>query len=148
VALAAVPLPVDERFRPERRLHKRAEFLRAYDQGAKRHGRFVIVFVVATPRPVSRLGVSATRKFGGSVQRNLAKRRVREVFRRMPMPPGLDVVVVPKREFPDASHAELDADIRAALARAGDPRVGAGTPRAGTARVRGSRKRPAGAAGV
>lgn len=120
---------MDARLRPDRRLQKRAEFVRAYDHGAKRHGRFVIVFVLPTGGPTSRLGVSATRKFGGAVARNLAKRRVREVFRRIPLPPGLDVVVVPKREFPDASFADLDADLRATLARAADPRTGGGGAR-------------------
>lgn len=119
---------VDQRLRPDRRLHKRAEFVRAYDEGTKRHGRYVIVFVLPTSAPTSRLGVSVTRKYGGAVARNLAKRRVREAFRRIPMPSGLDVVVVPKREFPDASFADLDADLRATMARAGDPRVGGRGP--------------------
>lgn len=120
---------MDARLRPDRRLRKRAEFVRAYDHGTKRHGRFVIVFVLPTEGATSRLGVSATRKFGGAVARNLAKRRVREVFRRMAVAPGLDVVVVPKREFPDASFADLDADLRATLARAADPRTGGGSAR-------------------
>lgn len=114
---------MNQRLGPDRRLHARAEFVRAYDEGRKRHGRFVIVFVVPTSRPVARLGVSVTRKYGGAVARNLAKRRVREIFRRVPLAPGMDVVVVPKREFPDACFAELDADLRATLARSADSRA-------------------------
>ncbi len=139
---------LDQRFGPERRLRKRAEFVRAYDEGSKRHGRFVIVFVLKAAGPASRLGVSVTRKYGGAVERNLAKRRVREVFRRMDVPPGLDVVVVPKREFPDASPAELDADIRATLARARDSRPGGRAPGARTDRASGPHRRAAGPSSV
>lgn len=135
---------MDERLPPERRLHKRAEFVRAYESGAKRHGRYVIVFALPTERPTSRLGVSVTRKFGGAVQRNAAKRRVREVFRRLTVPPGLDVVVVPKREFPDASFTAIDADLRATLAR-----IGAGSARPDrVARQARPHARPADAEGV
>ena len=129
------------RFGPDRRLHARREFTRAYDTGQKVHGRYVTVFLFATDRPVCRLGVTATRKFGDAVRRNLAKRRLREIFRTSDLPPGLDVVIVPKREFFDASHAALQADVRGALARY-EP---GGRPR----RPRGPRghHRPAGRAG-
>jgi len=46
----------------------------------------------------ARLGVTVTRKFGGAVQRNRAKRLMREVFRHSPdlFPAGIDFVVIPK----------------------------------------------------
>jgi ribonuclease P protein component len=135
---------MDQRFGRERRLHSRPEFTRAYDGGDKRHGRFIIVFLFPTARPTSRLGVAVTRKFGGAVRRNRAKRWLREIFRRLEPRPGLDVIIVPKREFPDASFAALDADIRSVLARGADarPRV------ARQGRTRGPRGRARGAAGV
>jgi ribonuclease P protein component len=111
---------MNQRFGPDRRLHNRAEFTRAYDTGSKRHGRYVIVFLVANSRQTSRLGVAVTRKFGGAVERNRAKRRLREIYRRLPVPAGVDVVIVPKREFCDASFTAIDADLRAVLGRGGD----------------------------
>ena len=50
---------------------------------------------------VGRLGIAATKKLGGAVVRNRAKRLIREVFRRNKIAPGFDVVVVPKRELLD-----------------------------------------------
>jgi ribonuclease P protein component len=111
------PAPGSARFGPDRRLHSRREFTEAFEHGRKIHGRFVSVFVRENGRSTSRLGLTVTRKFGDAVRRNLAKRRLREVFRTSPIPPGLDVVVVPKREFFDASFAALESDLRTALDR-------------------------------
>jgi len=58
------------------------------------------------------LGVAATRKLGGAVRRNRAKRLIREVFRRNRFASGFDVVVVPKRDLLDASLIVLEADYR------------------------------------
>ena len=117
------------RFGPDRRLHARREFVDAFEQGLKLHGKFVTVFLRATDREVSRLGLTVTRKFGNAVKRNLAKRRLREIFRTNTFPPGLDVVIVPKREFFDASYGALEADVLAAVARRDRARPQAGRSR-------------------
>ncbi len=66
---------------------------------------------------VGRLGIAATKKLGGSVERNRAKRLIREVFRRNKLANGFDVVVIPKRELLDASLSTLEDDYRKLLAR-------------------------------
>jgi ribonuclease P protein component len=66
---------------------------------------------------VGRLGIAATKKLGGAVERNRAKRLIREVFRRNKIADGFDVVVVPKRDLLDASLSTLEADYRRLLAR-------------------------------
>ena len=91
------------RFRPHERIRRRAEFQEVYERGARIHGRYATVFVLANQRAVGRLGIAATKKLGGAVQRNRAKRLIREVFRRNNIAPGFDVVVVPKRELLDAT---------------------------------------------
>ena len=68
------------------------------------------IFLLPSTKPVSRLGIAATKKLGGAVQRNRAKRLIREVFRRNKIAPGFDVVVVPKRELLDASLSALEAE--------------------------------------
>jgi ribonuclease P protein component len=75
------------------------------------------VFILANAVGVGRLGIAATRKLGGAVQRNRAKRLIREVFRRNKIAPGFDVVVIPKRNLLDASLSDLEADYRTLLER-------------------------------
>jgi ribonuclease P protein component len=75
------------------------------------------VFLLATDRPFPRLGVAATRKLGGAVVRNRAKRLAREVFRRHKPATGHDVVIVPRREMLDASFSNLESDFADILRR-------------------------------
>jgi ribonuclease P protein component len=81
------------------------------------HGRYSTVFVVRNEGGMGRLGIAATRKLGGAVVRNRAKRLIREVFRRNKLAPGFDVVVIPKRELLDASLTAVEADYRAIINR-------------------------------
>jgi ribonuclease P protein component len=106
------------RFRPDERIRRRTEFERIYRLGARIHGRFSTVFVLANNLTAARLGIAATRKLGGAVERNRAKRLIREVFRRNKLARGIDVVVVPRREFFDATLTALEADYLRSVERA------------------------------
>jgi ribonuclease P protein component len=88
-----------------------------YSRGVRIHGRYGTFFILANGGAAARLGIAATKKLGGAVQRNRAKRLIREVFRRNKVASGLDVVVVPKRELLDASLTVLEAEYRHILAR-------------------------------
>lgn len=105
------------------RIQKRADFLLTYENGAKTHGRFVVVFVRGNERDESRLGVTVTKKLGKAVARNRAKRWVREVYRRARLHPPLagkkiDIVVNVKPSACDTSYLEFSADLVRALERA------------------------------
>jgi ribonuclease P protein component len=99
------------------RVRRRPEYQQIYDRGAKVHSRFFTLFALANESPVGRLGIAATRKLGGAVIRNKAKRLIREVFRRNKIAPGFDIVIVPKRELVDASLTTLEAEFRHAFER-------------------------------
>ena len=68
-----------------------------------------------------RLGIVATRRLGGAVRRNLAKRLARDVFRVSKIA-GLDVVVIPRTEFLEATLESLRTEYRALLRRYARPR--------------------------
>ena len=105
------------KFRPAERIRRRAEFQQVYERGVRIHSRYSTVFILANEGGVGRLGIAATKKLGGAVRRNRAKRLIREVFRRNKIASGFDVVVIPKRELLDASLNVLEADYRILLER-------------------------------
>ena len=85
--------------------------------GVRTRGRYLTLFVLPNNLVVSRLGVIATRRLGGAVRRNRSKRLVREIFRLNKTGPGLDIVVLPRPGFFDASFVTLEADYRRTLER-------------------------------
>ena len=109
------------RFKPNERIRRRAEFQQVYERGTRIHGRYSTLFTLPNTLSVGRLGIAATRKLGGAVDRNRAKRLIREIFRRNKIAPGFDVVVVPKRELLKASLTTLEEDYRHRLARGLQP---------------------------
>jgi ribonuclease P protein component len=117
----AFPRPKVEAFPRSSRIGARRDFREAYEEGVKHHGRLVVVF--ARPRASGgvRLGLTATRKAGGAVVRNRARRRVREIFRRWAASvKGVDVdlVVNISERAARAPFATLSSEVRALLSRA------------------------------
>jgi ribonuclease P protein component len=105
------------RIRPCERIRRRRDFQKIYEHGSRLRGRYSTLFVLPNELDVCRLGIAATRKLGGAVQRNRAKRLIREIFRRNKVVLGYDVVVVAKRELLDARLPILEADYRNRLER-------------------------------
>ena len=80
---------------PEK-LKKKWEFQRGYRKGRKYWNREFVVYVYQNMFNSTRLGITASKKIGKSVQRNRTKRLIREVFRlsKERIHPGYDIIVV------------------------------------------------------
>ncbi len=111
------PAPRHGSFLRSEHVRKRADFELIYKTGFKRSGRLMTMFTRDREAGAARLGIAATRKMGQSVERNRAKRLVRELFRHHKPVEGIDVVVVPRREMLDAPYARLETEFRTLLGR-------------------------------
>ena len=114
------------RFGPERRILKRADFIRVYQSGRKSYGRYVTVFCLRSTEPEGelprwRLGITATKKAGKATARNRQRRLVREYFRLNQgwIPEGWDFVVNTKALLSEAGYHDLSRDLDRTLQRLG-----------------------------
>lgn len=104
------------------RIAKRADFVRAYEQGEKHFGRHIVVFARPNELGHARIGVTATRKVGKANIRNRLKRWVRETYRTHRAELGigeqsLDFVVNVKNSAATTEFAEFSADLVRVLKR-------------------------------
>ena len=90
------------RFTRQQRLLNSADFAAMKKRGSRVVTRHFIMQIAPAHGGVSRLGVVVTRKIGNAVQRNRAKRVLREVFRlnSVSFQSPIDVVVIVKRDGP------------------------------------------------
>ena len=110
---------VPQTLKRNERIRRRPEYLRIQKNGIRTHGRYLTLLILPNDLSRSRLGVTASRRLGGAVVRNRIKRLAREFFRRTKSSVGLDVVVLPRREFLNTDYASLESDYRSTLARHG-----------------------------
>ena len=103
---------------PARRIRRRAEFQRVFDAGRRAHGRYLTVIAAPAAGPDSRIGIVASKKLGGAVVRNRAKRLIREMFRTSVGPERpCDLVIIPKPSALQVKVAEVVSDYSTTLRR-------------------------------
>lgn len=95
------------------------QFRRCYDAGRKLVANHTVIFLFAPPESDGlRIGVVASRRVGGAVKRNRAKRLLREASRQVGSlwPEDRWVVLVAKGSIVTRSVEEVRADLARALA--------------------------------
>ena len=119
----AVSVSQRERIGRERRLHNAREFAAVREGGTVFRGRAATLVVLPRPGEPTRVGFIASRRgVGNAVQRNRARRRLREILRRR-WPRieerGFWMVLVASRGALDAPHARLALELEGMLVSAG-----------------------------
>jgi ribonuclease P protein component len=116
--------------RPGRgRLSRSAEFDRVFRHGRSHAGREFVLYVFPRGEEggAPRLGLSVSRKVGGSVERNRVKRVLREAFARESprLPAGSDAVVIARAGARELAVRDGLAGVQRALAQLIDKVPGA-----------------------
>ena len=111
----------DQRLGRNQRLTQASLFQQTYAQGRRAIGRFMVLWLREGEGASLRLGVVASRKVGGAVQRARAKRLMREVYRRHrhQLSGPFDVVLVARRGILDAKWDEIVSDLLVLAKRVG-----------------------------
>jgi len=108
--------------RPEVLRFKR-DFDRLYKKGRSTGDKYVVVFHISNDLGYSRKAFLASKKVGGAVARNRARRLMKEGFRKIESEilPGNDVLFIARREAASDTTGSKDVEtsIRKALSRSG-----------------------------
>ena len=92
-------------------LKKNHEFQRLYRRGTSAVGAGMVIYCRKNRLRRNRVGLSASVKLGNAVERNRARRRLREVYRLNAdkLRPGWDLILVARSRTLTASWPELNA---------------------------------------
>jgi ribonuclease P protein component len=106
-----------------RRLSRSGEFDRVYRDGSSNATRFLVLYAFPRQDDVDRdvrLGVSASRKLGGAVDRNKVKRALREAFWSLAerLPERYDFVLVARPDLTELLEKEGTAGVTASIEEA------------------------------
>jgi len=102
---------------PQERIRRTQEFGFLYRNGIRFRGRYFTLVYRENELSFSRLGVVASRKVGGAVKRNKAKRRMRDLFRRNKtcLPFSVDMVAIAAAETAAAPMSVLREEYLGAI---------------------------------
>ncbi len=108
-------------FTKRERLQRAAEFRRVYDQGRRVEGRLVVLYALDTSGQPRALGVVTSRRIGGAVIRNRARRLLREAYRlnQHKLKQHVQLVLVARTAINGKRYAEVEAAVMTLLETAG-----------------------------
>ena len=108
------------KYRP---INKNKDFIRAYNRGKCYVHPQVVLYVSKNRQKTTRVGLTATKKVGGAVQRNRARRVMREALSQnlSQNVGGYDIILVARAQTPALKSTQLAKTVGKLLKKAGIP---------------------------
>ena len=102
-------------------LRRDSDFAAIYKYGKSSGSKYVVFFAKQNGLSYNRLAFLASKKVGNSVQRNRARRLMRESYRSLEdsMPLGFDYIFIARATIDDSKCADVKKSIEAAAKRTG-----------------------------
>ena len=106
-----------------RTLNRNWQYNRVYGRGKSYVHPHVVLYVAKNRAGVTRVGLTATKKVGHAVQRNRARRVMREALREHLSPNcgGYDIILVSRAQTPRLKSTQLSKTLAKLFAKAGLP---------------------------
>jgi ribonuclease P protein component len=97
-------------------LRRQDDFNRIYKKGRSVGERYVVIFCLKNGFDYSRISYLASKKVGNSVQRNRARRLMRESVRQIGnIPQGYDLIIIARNTINERKCADVKKSIEAAF---------------------------------
>lgn len=90
-----------------------------YKQGGSLSGKHFVVYYKPNNKQTNRLGFSISKRFGGAVERNLARRRLSDIYSNNPWPQegAYDIVIVVRPSAAKMNYQNMERELLMTLGR-------------------------------
>ncbi len=101
-------------------LNRQKDFDAVYRLGKSQASRYVVLFYRKNDLGLTRISFLASKKVGNSVQRNRARRLMKEAFRLsgMVISPGFDLIIIARSTITDAGMRGVMQSVKTAFGKA------------------------------
>ena len=102
----------DLRFPRNVRVRSRTDYLKVQRSGRKIRGRYFILLTSFNDLPITRFGITVSKRYGNAVKRNSIKRKVREIQRlnRRYILSGNDIVIIVRQKALEATFRQMEEE--------------------------------------
>lgn len=102
-------------------LRKKSDFSAIYNKGKSVGERYVVLFHKKNNLPYNRMGYLASKKVGNSVERNRARRLMKESFRQLEkdVKEGRDLIIIARNTIGNKSMQEVQKSMFSAFKKSG-----------------------------
>ena len=102
------------------RLRKNSDFQRVYEKGRSWAHPLLVLYALRNDLGYSRFGFSVSKRVGGAVVRNRARRLMREAirFRQAMIADGWDVIIIARQPVREVNFHQVDRAVEQLLRRA------------------------------